>query len=110
MGHLVPSPQFDMGACTTEPHVISGGPRGTLDNPEKVDSLQRPRTSEKRPRPRQDPITPVTKRIRINQKGTKQVLLGKKWRRACVNQGCDKSAEGSTEYCVNHGGGKRCSK
>ena len=50
-----------------------------------------------------------SEQVRINNKGVRQVRRGGRWMKACRHRtGCDKSAEGSTDYCVEHGGGKRC--
>ena len=47
-----------------------------------------------------------SEQVRINNKGVRQVRRGGRWMKACRHRtGCDKSAEGSTDYCVKHGGG-----
>jgi hypothetical protein len=46
--------------------------------------------------------------LRVSPNGIKQVKSGERWQRACLEPECTKSAQGGTDKCIAHGGGKRC--
>jgi hypothetical protein len=46
--------------------------------------------------------------LRLSPNGIKQVKSRKRWLRACLEEGCEKSAQGKSDKCITHGGGKRC--
>lgn len=37
-----------------------------------------------------------------------KLMMRKKRRRMCINGSCEKFAQGTTKFCVSHGGGRRC--
>jgi hypothetical protein len=46
--------------------------------------------------------------LRLSPNGIKQVKSGERWERACLEEGCTKSAQGKSDKCITHGGGNIC--
>ena len=48
-------------------------------------------------------------RININRiKQKRKKNTNNKWLKCCKTKDCTKSAQGKSDYCIEHGGGNRC--
>lgn len=79
-------------------------------DPQEVATLSNPGTTQDSNLDSRAPVkdSSTSKKFKIGRNGTKQILQGRSWMRACVADGCEKASQKATKYCVEHGGGNRC--